>query len=455
MNDLAMKYDPIKGKVSTVFWHYSIPEIAGLLAMSSASLIDSIFIGNYVGSDALATVNLAVPVLTLTWALALLIGAGGSVVCGKFIGENKHGKANEVFTTTMLLSLVASLIFMLTGLFFLDQLVAGLGATSLVMAGLLDSYLSIILWCSPFFIIQLVAFFFIRLAGRPVLASGAFVIAALLNVVLDYIFIAYLDLGLPGAAYATSMSAALVCAILLPYFFSEKIKLTFSKPMADIVLLLKAYANGLSEFANQASIGITALAFNWVMITRLGTDGVAALTVINNIWLMGLFASYGMSDGLQPIISQNFGAGNHKRIGDFLQVASIAILAIGAVMIAAMTIFPHALIGIFLESGETEISRIATEFMYYLWPAFLFVGLNVLITVYFTSMHKPLESTYIAMLRGFALPVAGIVLLPMWFGNLGMYLALPIAEGLTFMLALPFFLKGKPETLVFQDINAV
>ena len=284
------------------------------------------------------------------------------------------------------------------------------------------------------------------------LASGAFIAGSAVNIILDFVFIVIFDWGIAGAAYATAISRVLVCLILLPYFFSKDTRLKFSKPMTDLMTLLRAYANGLSEFANELSVGVTTLIFNWVMISRLGMEGVAALTIINNIWLMGLFTSIAMCDALQPIISQNFGARNHHRINEFLKIATIAVLGVGAIMIAAMVLFPSTLISIFLESTELRTREIATDFMLYLWPAFLFIGLNILLTVYFTSMHKPIESTFIAFSRSFILPAAALLLLPMWIGDMGMFLALPLAEGITFVVAVLFFMKGRPVDLVEKDI---
>ena len=177
MEKTTNKYDPITGKVRSVFWHYSIPEIVGLLAMSSAGLVDSIFLGNYVGAEALATISLSIPALTLFWAFAMLIAVGGSVVCGKYLGQKNQQQANEVFTSTMLVGLASAFLLLFIGIVFLDQIVGGLGATDQVLAELLEIYLGILMWFTPFFVLEIVVFYFVRLDGQPKLASGAFVVA--------------------------------------------------------------------------------------------------------------------------------------------------------------------------------------------------------------------------------------------------------------------------------------
>ncbi|MCZ6525646.1 MAG: MATE family efflux transporter [Gammaproteobacteria bacterium] len=451
MEKTTNKYDPITGKVSSVFWHYSIPEIVGLLAMSSAGLVDSIFLGNYVGAEALATISLSIPALTLFWAFAMLIAVGGSVVCGKYLGQKNQQQANEVFTSTMLVGLASAFLLLFIGIVFLDQIVGGLGATDQVLAELLEIYLGILMWFTPFFVLEIVVFYFVRLDGQPKLASGAFVVGSGVNVVLDWLFIVKFDWAMMGAAYATGISAVVTCSILLPYFFKRSARLKFSKPMRDWAVLLKAYINGVSEFANEASIGVTTLIFNWVMITRLGMEGVAALTIMDNIWVVGLYISIGMCDSQQPIISQNYGAQNHQRIVKFLRISAFSVLGVGALMIASMVFFPDMLISIFLEPDEVRTRQIASQFMLFLWPAFLFIGLNILLSVYFTSMQKPAQSTFIAFSRSFVFPAVGLLVLPIWFGDVGMYLALPIAEGLTFIMAVTFFMKCKPIDIIRQD----
>ncbi|MDG1707169.1 MAG: MATE family efflux transporter [Emcibacteraceae bacterium] len=454
MTQAVHKYDPIEGKVSPVFWHYAIPEIFGLFAMSSASLVDSIFLGNFVGPKALATVNLSIPAMTLFFALAMLISVGGSVVGGKYVGEKRPNMANSVFTTTVMVGLFIAFLLMFFGLVFLDELVVALGATDPELAQMLKVYLGIIFWATPFYLIEIVGFYFVRLSGRPILASGAFIVGAVVNIGLDYLFIVEFNWGVAVAAYATLISAGTTCLILAPAFFTKNAKLRLSKPMTDVKELLKAYFNGISEFANEASIGITALIFNWVMITRIGMEGVAALTILNNIWMLGVYVSIGMCDSLQPIISQNYGARNHERIVEFLKIAVYAVLGVGVVMIIAMIGFPDILIDVFLEEGEEKTKSIAAQFMMYVWPAFLFIGLNILLSTYFTSMHKPMPSMYIAFSRSFILPVAALTILPIWLGNVGIFIALPIAEAGTFFMALYFYMKRKPQDIIERETAA-
>lgn len=443
--------DPLRGNVKSVFWRYSIPEVIGLLAIWSAGLVDSIFLGHFVGPQALATVNLAIPAVNMFFSLALLIGVGGAVVCGKFIGEGRPNKANRVFTTTMLLGAIISAVLLLLSLIYLEEIVAGLGATTEQLNQLLTIYLGIIIWVAPIYILELLLFYFVRLDGQPDLASGAFVVGSFMNIGLDWLFIGVYGWGIEGAAIATGLSALTNFLILMPYFFTRFSKLKFSRPLSDWRLLFRAYVNGISDFTNEMSVGITTLIFNWVMISRLGMEGVAALLIINNLWVMGVYISIALSDSLQPIISQNYGAKNPDRIVEFLRIAFKAIMSFSAILIVAIVMFPDMIVSVFLDAEEILTREISVEFLTYMWPAFIFVGLNILLTVYFTSMQKPIESGAIAFARSLVLPASGLLLLPLFLGNVGMFVMLPLAEGLTFVLAAYFFTRKKPADIIKED----
>jgi len=455
MKNWSQHYDPRTGKVFGVFLYYAVPETIAILALSSASFVDAIFLGQYVGASALAAVNLSVPVFALVYGLGMMVSIGGSVVCGKLLGENKTQESNRVYTSTALVSLGIGLVFLLFGVFFMDAVVLALGASGTELVDLLSTYLGVLVWFMPVFMIELFLFYFVRLDGQPALASAALVIGALVNIVLDWWLIGVLGMGVTGAAFATAMSATVASFILVFYFLLGWSGFKLVRPMTNFKFLTRAYANGFSEFANETSVGVTTFIFNWVMITRMGVEGVAALTIVNALLMVGLIASYGICDSLQPLISQNFGARQGRRIWSFLRIAAYALTGIGSVMILIMLLIPEILVGVFLPASEDDTARIAEEFLNVLWMVFIFAGFNILISVYLTSMQKPVESAFIAFSRSFALPAAFLLLLPIWLGDFGIYLALPMAEGLTFLAAIGLFLRNQPFRLIRRENAAL
>jgi Na+-driven multidrug efflux pump len=212
--------------------------------------------------------------------------------------------------------------------------------------------------------------------------------------------------------------------------------------------VLKAAYNGFSEFANEMSIGLITLLFNWVMITRLGVEGVAAFTIISYLLYIGLEVCYGISESLQPTVSKNLGAKQPQRIVRFMQIAVLSCFAIGLLVSGLFLYIPETLVSLFLREGEDRTVEIALTFIALFWPAFLFNGMNITLASYFTALHKPLQSAAIAVSRSLVLPALGLLFLPFWFGDHGVYLAIPVAEALTFVLAIVLVSQNRPGDLM-------
>ena len=442
--------NPLQGNVVKVFAGYALPSVVGMLALSSAGIIDGIFVGNYVGSDALAAVNLVIPLISLMMGLALMLAVGGSVTVGKLLGANQVDQASSVFSHLLLVMVVGSALLTVLGLANLDTLLFALGAKEQLL-GMAGEYLWVVLLFTPAYMLSVLLVYFVRIDGRPVLASIAFVFGALSNVALDWLLIAQWDQGIAGAAWATALSQLLTIAVMLPYFFTDKRRLQLKLLPGGIRAVGRSAFNGLSDFANEASAGITALLFNWIMMARFGVDGVAAFAVVNYILFTGLIISFAISDALQPIISQCFGAGEGGRIRAFLQVGFATIVAIGLSIIAVLLVLPTYLIDLFLEGDAVGTTAIATEFIAWFWPAFLFNGANICIAAYFTAMHKPVPSALIALSRSLILPCVGLLALPWLLGDNGVFVAIPLAELLTLVLAVWILRANGPAALIDKD----
>ena len=447
------RFDPVTGKVVPVFFHYAIPSVIGMLAATSAGIIDGIFIGNYVGAPALAAVNIALPVFYLFAAVVFMLAVGGSVMCGKFLGENNLQAAREIFTRTLIASLVVALLIVGTSLLFLDQVVAMLGANE-DLHGMVRDYMQIILWASPLLIVGLTLDYFVRVDGRPVLASFALVAFAVSNIALDWLLIVQWGWGIRGAAWATALADVSILVILATHWLTRRCNLKLTRVAQrwrdGWDSIFRAAYNGFSEFANEMSLALTTLLFNWVMITRLGVEGVAAFTIIGYLLMIGIEVSYGLGESLQPIVSKNLGARQPKRIAGFVTIALITTLIIGAGISVIFVFFPVTLISVFLGSGESATEMIALAFIAVFWPAFLFNGANIALASYFTALHKPLQSAAIAVSRSLVLPVIGLLLLPIWFGDTGIFITIPIAEALTFLLALGLMVINRPTRIVAE-----
>lgn len=444
-----LKDHPIK-----VFFYYCIPGVLALVAVSSAQTVDAIFVGNYSGSASLAAINLVIPFFYFIFGFGVMIVTGSAVRCGKYIGEEKSVAASAIFTKTMIVLCIACLIVTFTGLVIPDEIVRLLGANDVLMAES-SLYLRYISAFILFFLISFALSVFVRVDGRPILSSVGIIAGALGNLVLDGWLVAYLDMGVKGAAIGTGASQIISFFILLSHFFSSKNSLKFIFNAGGWKEIFQSCYNGLSELTNELSVGIVVLLFNWIMISRLGVEGVAAFSVINYTLAFGLMLSYGISDSILPIISTNFGAQLAGRIRYFLITALTSVFVLGTVFFFLLAMLPEQMIDIFLEPDEITTAQLALEFTDIVKWAFLFSGLNMVLSAYHTAMHKPMESVAIALIRSLILPVGAIIILPKYLGNLGIYLAIPLSEFISLLVALILFLKNRPSALVTHSFRQI
>jgi MATE family, multidrug efflux pump len=438
--------DPLTGPIVPIFFYYTIPWVVGLLMMSSAIIVDAIFLGNYVGAGALAAVNMILPATSLLFAVTLMISVGGSVMCGKYIGEGRKQAADAIFTKTFLAVIIYGLVFSVVGIVFLDDIVALLGVND-ELAKDAGTYFTIFCLYQVFLMGAISLSYFVRLDGRPVFVSTVIIANAFLNIALDYIFIVEWQMGVAGAASATAVSHASSFLFFSSHLWLGKGRLRLTRQFGALGELLRAAYNGASEGTNEMSAGLLTLLFNWIMIRRVGVDGVAAFSIINYLLFFGLMIAYAVADSLQPLVSTNFGARQPRRIAGFVLVACLSVAGVGVILAALLLLAPERMVGVFLKDGEVHALAIALEFSTFFWPAFLFCGLNIVISAYLTSMQRPLASASVALTRSLVLPAVLLLLLPMALGDRGIYLSIPIAEAITLALAGALLLRNRPGKL--------
>jgi len=437
--------DAFDGAIFPTFIKYLIPSLFGLIAMTSSSLVDGIFIGNYVGVTALAAVNLIIPIITLLFGVSMMISIGGSVRGGKYLGEKNRSAASAVFSKSLIFMAVYGVMVITLALAFEDQLFAALGATKELFP-VMSEYYRIIM---PFVIFQLIIiplYFFIRLDGLPNLAAAALAVGAVVNIVLDYFFIAVYDWGLTGAAWATGLSEVLSLLVIMLYFFRPEKTLSFSFRQNNWREIFQAAYNGISEFINEISGAIIAFIFNWMLIQRAGVEGVAAITVVNYMLMTGFMMFFAIEDTSQVMISQNFGARNAQGIRAFLKTACFIVALISLGFITILATASESLIYLFVdEKNNTQTVILALEFVTYVWPIFIFAGFNMMITGYLTAAHLPFQSALLALSRGLVLPTGFLILFYILLSDFRFIAAFSISEGIAFMLAIGLFISYSPE----------
>ena len=419
-NDLEIA----SGNIYKTFLKFSLPNMVGIMAMSSVTLVDAYFVSEYVSPVALAAVNIIMPLITIVFGIAIMLTIGAAVLVGTYLGENKIVKARAVFTKVMISISTISLFFSVVCYFFSYDVARLLHANDEIMVYAKD--------------------------GNPYLASIAVLLGALLNFILDYIFIVKMNMGIEGAALGTGLSFMVSTFILLFHFILKKGNLKLTKYIGKWEEIFFAAYNGSSELFSEASVAIVAYIFNRIMVESLGTYGVEAFAVINiSLWTVNMLC-YAIGDSLVPLISINYGAGQYNRITKILMLSRVSVLIIGGAAFLLFTFIPEIIISTLLDGNvNKEAFAIALAFAEYTKYAFLFIGLNIVFSSSFTALQKPFHSIVVAALRGLILPVICIFQLPYLLQETGLYLAVPVAEFITILLAYYLWKNTK----VIRDIN--
>lgn len=428
--------------ICKVFFKYIIPSILGLLAISSAAIIDGYFIGNYVGHIALASINIAYPIFSLLLGFALMFAVGNSVVFAKFFGEKKIQEGLNVFSKALIAISLSSIVVCMLLYLNLGNIFYLMGVEGELKA-YTTSYLSIILLFIPFLMVGIVVDYFVRADENPNLSFFAMLFSAIVNIVLDYLFIVVFEYGLQGAAYATGISHVCVIFALLPHFFNKNNTLKLIKPIGSFIDTFKALKNGISEFVNESSAGITIFIFNIVILKLLGDEGISAYAIISYFIMISIMISFAIGDGLQPIVAKHFGAKEFQRIELFMQLGIKVIIGFSSIFVLLALLYPEFFAYLFLNERNTNVENITIEFLQYTWFAFLFIGINILITSYLTSIHQPFASAIISVLRSLILPILFILVLSHFFGVVGVYMTLACSEFITFVVAIYFYRRFK------------
>lgn len=421
-----------------LFYKFAVPNILSLMLLSSAGIVDAIFIGRYVDEISLAAVNTANPVYSFIWGLSMMIMIGGAVAAGKYFGEKNIKAANEVFTNSIVAVFLVSVVLSVLIFLFADNIIRLIGGSEKTTP-IAVTYLQTIL---PFIVFTTIGYglsVFARVDGFPMLASLALIIGALTNIILDAIFIAVLNMGVKGAAYATGISFIVSFMILFIHFLRKKGNLRFLYKVRNFSQIIKTSYNGLSEFLNEISVGITMALFNIIMMKYAQEEGVAAFTAINYIMWLGNMVNYGAADTLNPLISTNYGAGKFDRIKNILKTGAFFTLLNGFGIFLTILFFSHELTSLFIKDTSSNAYNISIAFMSYVKWAFFLSGINMVLSSYFTAMLRPKESAVIASLRSLIMPYFMLLLLPKLLEIKGVYLTIPVSEIVTFITALTLF----------------
>ncbi|MGD7049904.1 MATE family efflux transporter [Rossellomorea marisflavi] len=429
----------LKQPVKKVFLRYFFPSMFGLMVMAVNILIDGIFIGHGVGEIALAGVNVALPVFSLIFAIALWIGMGGGTLYSMHLGRSDHHAARSFFSlsVTAVITLLALLGFM--GYVNMEAVGSLLGANS-DTAPFAHEYLSVMFLFGWIIALEQVLSIFVRNDGSPILSMISLVVMALVNIGMNYLTIFVWGLGVTGAAFSTVTGGAVGVLILLTHFMKKESSLRKPAFAWSLHRLLHIFSIGFPSLLAEMGMFVFVAGYNVTIVHLLGTDGVAAFSVINYLHSFMFITFFGIEAALQPMISFYHGARETGRIKDSVRIGEKAALILGVGLTAIGLMAAPLLVSLFgIESEEVRTMAIQGLRLFFL--GYLFLGFNFVYMTYFQATGQIGASSLIILLRGFIFLITFLLVLPALMGSTGVWLALPFAE-LT-MTALLFFMVRK------------
>lgn len=437
--------------IPVLFRRYFIPTLLGMLGMSAVTAIDGIFIGHGVGSDGIAAINICVPILMLFTGVGLMAGAGCSVVASIHMARGKEKAARLNVTQAIIFITVVALIPSILMMVFLERTAIMLGSSE----HLLPMVKEYMMWYVPSWVFQIwitTGLFIIRLDGAPKLAMSCSLVAAILNVVLDWLFIFPFGWGLMGGALATSISVTAGGLMAMGYlcFFAKRLKLyrpKFSRKSLQLSLRNIGYQCriGASGLLGESTLAVLIFIGNHIFMQYLGDDGVGAFGIACYYTPFVFMIGNAIAQSAQPIISYNFGAGYNTRINQTLRVSIITALICGSTVSAAFILLPEWLVGLFIGLDNPASDIAISGFPYYA-AGFIFFVMNLSAIGYYQSIERVLPATVFALLRGFIFLIPCFIMLPQLFGDKGIWLALSVSEVLTSAVIACFFLHEQRKT---------
>ncbi len=418
---------------------FAVPTIAMTVFMSFYTMVDGLFVSNLIGTNALSAINLTAPVIQVVTAISTMLATGGSAVIMKKMGEQKVSEAREDFTFLILVNVLVGFVMCGLGFLAMEPIFEGMNLTPEV-TGYCVEYLSrYLVFTVPILLMNNFTLYMIA-SEKATLSLVCSVTGGVLNMVLDYVFIAVLDLGISGAAVATGMGYSVTAVVGLFVFSQRKSLLHFRKPVLRFKVLANAASNGCSEMATALVTGIITMMFNWTMLRYIGEDGVAAVTIIMYVLMFVSSLYTGYSYGVAPMISYYYGEKNSEKLKKLVGMSLKVITGISMLSVAASLLLTKPLVSVFARP-DNPVYDLAVTGNRICSIALLFIGFNIFASGMFTALSNGVVSAVLAFSRSFVFMLITMLVLPLILGVNGIWLATPAAELMALVLSAGMFWK--------------
>jgi len=424
------------------FAKYTLFNVAGMLALSFYILVDTFFIAWAMGADGLAALNFAIPAFSFIIGSGLMFGIGGATKFSILRSQNDVSEANFAFTNTMFITTCVSTVFVVLGVFFSGHIVSALQTPDAIFE-MSRIYLQIVMVFAPVFMFNSVMLCFVRNDGAPGLAMLAMVCGSFANIVLDYVFIIWLRWGMFGAALVTGISSGISLLIVCSFVFQKKNNFRLIKRRVSSFIVRQIISTGAPSLITELSSGVVIIMFNIIILGLDGSVGVAAYGIIANISLVVIAIYTGIAQGVQPLISSCHGADDREGIRKLLRYSVISIATLSTIIYAAVFFGNTQVVNIFNYEQNMLLQNIAELGIRIYFIGCIFVGFNIVISIYFTSTERPEPAHVISVLRGFVVIIPMAFLLSNLGGIIGVWSAFPVTEILVSVIGLVLLLRKR------------
>lgn len=413
------------------FTRYAVPSVIGMMVSALYIVVDGIFVGRGVGARALAAINVAVPFTTLMIAITMMITMGGAAIMSIKYGENKHEEGNNIFLQSLFLIVTITAVLSIISVLFPQQIARMLGASDELAKGTAE-YICYYLLFGLGFSGSLALSVFVRNDGNPNLAMIALIVGAITNVALDYTFIFILNLGIAGAAVASGLGQLSSVFLLLTHFARKKGKLKLYMPKLKKHELIRIVKAGTPEFVNQIAPAVSIFAFNQVIIRRIGEIGIAGFSIISYIAVVLIALFIGISQGIQPLLSYNFGREDYKKVNKVFKMGVKTNLTASLIIYGILLVFGEKIVSIF--NSDRTLIKLTYDAMIIYTFSFVIASINIVNVTYYQSIENPRIANIISTSRGMVFPIIFLIILPLIIGDIGIWISIIIGEICTLLL---------------------
>ena len=378
------------------FLKFIIPSILSMWVYALYTMVDGFFVSNFCGEIEFSAVNIAMPIVTSFFALGILFSIGTQALVGYNLGQKNIKTANEVFTTGIVSILLVGILYTILIYTFLEDIIIFLGATSATYDFVFE-YLRTLIPFGVFFMTTYQLEVLVKVDGFPIISTVSVLVAALTNLLLDYIFIAQFDWGLHGAAFGTGIAQVVSTVLMTVHFLKRRGNIAFSKSI-HFKNLKRTIPLGGGDALAEIAIGYTVFLFNSTLQKHMGQNGVIIYTVISYVSIFATVTMTGIAQGLAPLFSFESGRNDMGKIKKLIKWGFLSVILIGAVFIVVVQLFSDEIVGFFLNESS-EIFNSATVALMKYSSAYIFIGINVLMVTLFASLRKGKYAILISLLR--------------------------------------------------------